>query len=149
MIFDRTQSDVDTAISIRKNKIQKFLTLTESEITSLERGMLTHAALNRVENKQSELKGLLNGIGYWNTQITNKSWSLGNEVNIKDYQRIINNETKLVNAFFTYSDTPNIPNSMFSFTNMNAIEKILFDLDVMINDVKSNYRECGTFESGE
>ena len=37
---------------------------------------------------------------------------------------------------------------LLTIDDINALEKILFDLDVMINDVKSHYRECGTFESG-
>ena len=34
-------------------------------------------------------------------------------------------------------------------SSINALEKILHDLDVMINDVKSHYRQCGAFECGE
>ena len=59
MIFDRTQNDVDTAILIRSEKVQNFETLTESEIATLEKGTLTINTLNRIENKQSELKNLV------------------------------------------------------------------------------------------
>ena len=56
MIFDRTQNDVDTAILLRDTKVKNFETLTESEIATLEKGMLTINTLNRIETKQRRIK---------------------------------------------------------------------------------------------
>ena len=149
MITNRTQYDVDTAISIIKNKVQKFQELTESDIATLERGTMTYNALNRIENKQELLKGLFNEMGYWNTNITNKVWGENNIFNIDEFQRILDNTNILRNVFFVYKDTPKTPPISYRWQDINALEKILNDLDVMINDVKSHYRECGTFECGE
>lgn len=149
MIFDRTQNDVDTAIILRREKVQKFQALSESEIATLEKGTLTINTLNRIESKQEELKNLFNDMGYWNTQITNKTWGENDIFNEDEFQRILDNTNVLRNAFFVYKDTPNTPPISYYWQDINALEKILYDLDVMINDVKSNYRECGTFESGE
>ena len=149
MIFDRTQNDVDTAILIRNTKVKKFEALTESDINYLERGTITINTLNRIESKQHELKNLFNEMGYWNTPITNKVWGENDIFNVDDFQRILDNTNVLRNAFFVYKDTPNTPPISYHWQDINALEKILYDLDVMINDVKSNYRECGTFESGE
>ena len=158
MIFDRTQEDVDTAIRLRNEKV-KFdpITmqpinpeeLTESEIATLEKGTMTYNTLNRIENKQELLKGLFNEMGYWNNQITNKVWGENDIFNVDEFQRIIDNTNVLREAFFTYKDTPNTPPVSYHWQDINALEKILYDLDVMINDVKSHYRECGTFECGE
>ena len=149
MIFDRTQNDVDTAILLRNTKVKKFETLTESDIATLEKGMLTINTLNRIETKQEELKNLFNEIGYWNTPITNKAWGENDIFNVNDFQRIIDNTNILRRAFFVYKDTPNTPSISYYWDDINSLEKILYDLDVMINDVKSNYRECGTFYCGE
>ena len=149
MIFDRTQNDVDTAILLRNTKVKKFETLTESEIATLEKGMLTINTINRIENKQDELKNLFNEMGYWNTPITNKTWGENDIFNADEFHRILDNTNVLRNAFFVYKATPNTPPISYHYNDINALEKILNDLDVMINDVKSNYRECGTFESGE
>jgi hypothetical protein len=149
MIFDRTQSDVDTAILLRDTKVKKFEELTESEIATLEKGTITYNTLNRIENKQEELKNIFNDMGYWNTPITNKVWGENNIFNVDEFQRIIDNTNVLRQAFFVYNATPNTPPVSYHYNDINAIEKILYDLDVMINDVKSHYRECGTFESGE
>ena len=158
MIFDRTQNDVDTAIRLRNEKV-KFdpitmqpinpEALTESEIATLEKGTITYNTLNRIETKQEELKNLFNDMGYWNTPITNKVWGENDIFNVDEFHRIIDNTNVLRNAFFVYKDTPNTPPISYHYNDINALEKILYDLDVMINDVKSHYRECGTFECGE
>ena len=149
MIYDRTQTDVDEAARIRREKVQNFRELTENDVLILERGTLTVNTLNRIETKQEELKNLFNDMGYWNTPITNKVWGENDIFNVDDFQRIIDNTNVLRNAFFVYKNTPNTPPISYHYNNMNALEKILHDLDVMINDVKSNYKECGTFVCGE
>ena len=148
MIFDRNQNDVDTAVILRDTKVKNFETLTESEIATLEKGTLTINTLNRIENKQDELKNLFNEMGYWNTPITNKTWGENDIFNADEFQRILDNTNVLRQAFFVYKATPNTPPISYHWQDINALEKILNDLDVMINDVKSLYRECGTFESG-
>ena len=149
MIFDRIQNDIDTAIILRREKVQNFRELTESEIATLEKGTMTYNTLNRIENKQDELKNLFNDMGYWNTPITNKVWGENDIFNVDDFQRIIDNTNVLRNAFFVYNNTPNTPPISYHYNDINDLEKILYDLDVMINDVKSHYSECGNFESGE
>ncbi len=150
MIFDRTQNDVDTAIRLRAKKVQTFQELTESEIAILEKGTLTINTLNRIETKQEELKNLFNDMGYWNTPIINKVWDFSGIFKGEEFDRILNNLEILRKAFFVYKNTPDIPDNNYrKYQTINDVEKILHDLDVMINDVKSYYRECGTFESGE
>ena len=150
MIFDRTQNDVDTGILLRDTKVKKFETLTESEIATLEKGTLTINTLNRIENKQEELKNLFNEIGYWNTPISTRQWAYADIFEGTQFDRILNNLEILIKAFFIYKNTPNVPDNNYrKYQTINDVEKILYDLDVMINDVKSHYRECGTFESGE
>lgn len=147
MITDRTQEDVNAAISLRETKVKNFEELTDEEVLIMERGTMTINTLNRIEQKQDDLKRRLNEIGYWNTNIINKmDW---NYTDIFDFQRVIDNLKILRNAFFVYEFTPNTPPPSYHYKDINALEKILVDLDAMINDVKSNYRECGTFESGE
>ena len=123
--------------------------MTESEIATLERGTLTINTLNRIENKQEELKNLFNDMGYWSTPITNKTWGENDIFNVDEFQRILDHTNILRQAFFVYKATPNTPPISYHWNGINALEKILYDLDVMINDVKSNYRECGTFYCGE
>ena len=149
MIFNRTKNDVEAAISLRMEKVQKFQELTENEIETLEKGTLTINTLNRIESKQEELKNLFNDMGYWNTEITNKNWSENDVFGVEEFRRILDNTDILRKSFFTYKDTPKTPPISYHYENINSLEKILYDLDVMINDVKSKYKRCGTFRCGE
>lgn len=149
MIFNRTQSDVNDAIRIRAEKIQNGIELTNDDVISLERGMLTFNTLNRIEEKQETLKNLINELGYWNTNISNNHWDKTKIFTESDFQRIVNNTKILRDAFITFSTTPKKINTSYHFDNINSIERILYDLDLMIDDVKGLYRECGNIESGD
>ena len=158
MIFDRTQNDVDTAIRLRNEKVKldpitmqptNLDELTPTELKTLNKGTFNYTDLNRIENKQEELKNLFNDMGYWNTPITNKEWGENDIFNVNEFQRIIDNTNVLRQAFFVYKETPNTPPVSYHYKDINALEKILNDLDVMINDVKSRYKRCGTFRCGE
>ena len=150
MIFDRTQNDVDTAIILRDTKVKNFEALTETEIATLEKGTLTINTLNRIEAKQDELKNLFNDMGYWNTPISTRQWAYADIFEGTQFDRILNNLEILIKAFFIYKDTPNVPDNNYrKYQTINDVEKIIYDLDVMINDVKSRYKRCGTFRCGE
>lgn len=158
MIFDRTQNDVDTARIIRNEKVKfdpitmqptNLDELTPTELETLTKGTFNYTDLNRIETKQDELKNLFNEMGYWNTPTINKAWGENDIFNADEFQRIIDNTNVLRRAFFVYKDTPNTPPISYYWQDINALEKILFDLDVMINDVKANHRYCGEFECGE
>ena len=158
MIFDRTQNDVDTARIIRNTKVKfdaitmqptNLDELTPDELQILNKGTFNYTDLNRIESKQEELKNLFNDMGYWNTQITNKVWGENDIFNVDEFQRILDNTNILRNAFFVYKDTPNTPPISYHLKYINALEKILYDIDVVISNVKSNYKFCGEFECGE
>ena len=150
MIFNRTIEDVLAAISIRAEKVQKGIELTESDVTALERGTLTINTLNRIENKQAELKEILVDMGYGVGDISNSVWDFLGLFKQEDFDRILTNEQKLKDAFFIYSDTPNVSSNNYRlFSVINEVEKILADFETMINDVKSNYRICGVAVCGE
>ncbi len=149
MIYDRTQADVDAAIVLRETKIKVFQSLTASEIETLERGTLTINTLNRIETKQKELQELLNGIGYWDINIINKEWNETQVFDETEFNRIVNNVNVLRSAFFAYADTPTQPKAVYHFDSINSLEKILYDLGEMIDDVKEFYNECGNFQCGE
>lgn len=148
MVYDRTLDDVEKAIELRE-KVKRFEELTEDEIATMERGMLTLNVLNRIESKQFEVNDEINDIGYWNTNILNKQWTNTEVFNKSDFERILNNLNILKEAFFVYSSTPTTPKASYNYKNINGIEKILYDIEKMIAEVKSNFRECGTFYCGE
>ena len=149
MIFDRTKNDVDAAIEIRDKKVKAFAELTEEDVAILERGMMTVNTINRIEQKQSQLKEIINGMGYWNTDISNKNWGYEGIFDVTEFQRVLENTEKLRSAFIVYYQTPKVPKVSYHYEDINAIEKILYDVSSMADEIKSNYNECGNFICGE
>ena len=149
MIYNRTQSDIDSAIAIRE-RLQSGESLTQNDIEALERGTLTINTLNRIEQKQAELKGIFNSLGYWNTSdVNNKEWTYEDYFKQADFDRILKNLETLKEAYYVYENTPSMPNRNYrQFTTINAVENILADLEKRIEDMNSNYRYCGETECG-
>ena len=149
MIFDRKKSDVDNSKTLILNKVQKNISLSEEEINTLEKGTLTINTLNRIENRQSELFSLLSSIGYYAPQIVTKTWTYDDLFTSDEFERIVKNTETLRNASLVYKNTPITPIADYYFENLNAIEKILYDIENMTSEIKSLFLECGTFECGE
>ena len=147
MIFDRTQEDIDTAIILRREKVQTFQELSDEETAILERGTLTVNTLNRIENKQTEIAELLSQLSR-NVEIENKNWEETQIFNRAEFQRILDNLNVLVKNFSVYSNTPNVPQISYHFEDINAIEKILFDLEELYNEALKSFIYCGTTHCG-
>nr|DAG28536.1 MAG TPA: hypothetical protein [Caudoviricetes sp.] len=147
MIFDRTQTDVNTAKTLIETKVKKFITLTDAETATLERGTLTINTLNRIENKLAELQTLLNSMGYFTEEFTSTTWTYSDYFHQADFDKMLNSLNKLKNAFFvSVTDVPN--DNYRQYQTINAVEKILYDIERLIGVMKNNYRKCGTFECG-
>ncbi len=148
MIDNRTLADVETAKTLR-GLLQAGNTLTNEQITALERGSCTINMLNRVEMKQAELAVILSGYAYM-VHIENKTnWQTSDIFTFQEHQRLLNNLDILKQAYYIYSTTPKTPTYMYGYEEANSIEKILVDIENMIADMASRFRECGTFECGE
>lgn len=150
MIYDRTIEDVTQALEIRKNYVQKGLPLEQSQIDILERGTLTINTINRIENKIQELQNKFNEIYYFCGDVSVKNWQYSQIFYYEtEFARILHNIELLMQAFYVKDDTPQIPEIDVYFQNINDMEKILYDLETVYNDMQLFFRECGTFECGE
>lgn len=149
MIFDRTIDDVNTAIEIL-NSLKNggyFPGLTASEKETLERGTLSLSTLNRIEDKMKELKTEFGDMGYF-VGLETKHWSNGDIFKTEDFARILNNIKALRMVFYVKPDTPDTPKARYHFDNLNKIEKILHDLESMIDVVIMYAPQCGNTYCG-
>lgn len=136
-IFDRTQADL---------------------ANNTDKSFINYADLNRIETRMQELSAVLNDYMY-RQQITAKTdWTkqtdasdLTNIPTKNHLDRLHANEAVLIDAFFIYPTTPQLPETFECLTiyTANDIEKILYDLHLMIEDMENNFLECGAFECGE
>lgn len=149
MITDRTKEDVDSAKEIIDSKVKLFLELTDSELQTLERGTIGIGTINRISNKQISLKNKMERNGYFVKTISTKTWDYNDIFGENDFFQLINNTVLLREAFFTYSDTPANVYLSYDYENINNLEKILVDMENILDYMIANFRECGTFYSGE
>lgn len=140
MIFDRTQNDVDASKDLIKEKVQTFQTLTTDEVETLERGTLTINTLNRIESKQKEIASVLNFFHYY-VDIYNKTdWNEGDIFGYSDFSRILSNLSKIKEAYYTFVSSPNIPDTLYEYQKLNDAEKLLVDIETIINNMKKSFQ---------
>lgn len=139
MIFERTQEDVDEAKKIRDEKVKNFKTLSEDEINTLERGFFTINTLNRIEQKQHELYTNLLEYGYDTSCINKTDWANNDIVVLSVYTRLLNNLDNLKNGFTYLKDGAATPTSMLDIESMNAVEKILYDIENLMNNMVNSW----------
>ena len=138
-VYDRTSSDV-------ANETNK--------------GFINYTDFNRIEGDIAELETLLDEVGYIVTTLVNKTdWTAqgalasgtDNIPTLAHMNRILGNIAELLRVYFVYPTTPNLPSTMeyATYTTFNDIEKILHDMYLMLEHMKSYFRECNTFDCGE
>lgn len=149
LITDRTQEDVDSAKNIIDSKVKLFLELTDEDLITLERGTIGIGTINRIGSKQEELKNKMESNGYFVKNIKTKTWDYSDIFGETDFLQLINNTILLKEAFFVYSDTPQNAYPSYDYKNINNLEKILVDIENILDYMIANFRECGTFYSGE
>lgn len=137
-IYDRTQSDVDYAIS----QIQKGNTRTELK------GCFNVVDINRIENNVRYIADRLNILKYTNN-IETKSWDMYGLPNVTEVTRLINNVSKIITAYYKPVDAPDLPTTLLTFEQVNVLEKNLNMIKRLIDEEENEYRHCGTFNCGE
>ena len=137
-IYDRTQSDIDYALSqIKKGN------------NSLElKGCFNVTDINRIENNCRYIADRLNVLKYTNT-ITTKTWVMYGVPNITEVARLINNVVLLIDAYYQSPDAPLLPSTLLTYEQVNSLEKNLYMIKHLIDEEENEFRFCGTFNCGE
>lgn len=140
-IYDRTEEDV---------------------INETPKGLVGYKDFNRIEGDVLELVNFLSSYGYtfdetmtiktnWRRQMSLSASNTNNIPMFADMNRILSNINTLKVNFELYPDTPQLPKTMedATYQTFNDIEKILYDLHLVIPTIVQYFRECNTFECGE
>lgn len=161
MIYDRTILDVSNAKKIisKFQSLADWSSITEAEINTLERGTYTRISLNRVEEKVAELCRSFRDIGYsFIDTETTTDWDNTKYFNKSQHKRFFSNIAYLYNLFPLPSDTPNPPyfssSGEYVYGNItyalaNDAEKILVDIEKLIDLLKKSWYYSGEIYSGE
>ena len=83
--------------------------------------------------------------------IADREWLPTDVVTLNRWETYRANVQALRDAFYTLAETGELPaaTDKLGWQGANMIEKILADIDLLIGWMKSSYRRCGTFNSGE
>nr|DAH45755.1 MAG TPA: hypothetical protein [Caudoviricetes sp.] len=146
LIYDRTAQDVETA------RAQRGTALTPLK------GCYNVSDLNRVESAVKLLAAALTSAGY-PVEITpvlkgnkaeDREWQEGDIVRRAQWTTYLENVQRLRDAYYTLAETGALPKpeDKLKYTGANNIEKVLADIDLLIDCMKASYRRCGTFRAG-
>lgn len=126
-------------------------------INDTEKAYINYTDLNRIEIRMKELMQQLNTAGYKNKITTKTNWikpvsttTMDNIPNEEHLDRIRNNLITLIDTYYKYRTTPTTPNTLKYATiyTINDVEKILYDMHRIIQDMKNDYKKCGLLLCG-
>ena len=137
-VFDRTQGDVDYA------KAQLSAGVNNVEF----KGCLNQSDINRIEKNSKYLSDSLKELYYFN-EIVYNLWNDTSIPSKSHISRIINNVSILWGKYYKPPDAVDLPTTMLTYEQVNAIEKNLYLIKEMIENMIISFRECGTFNCGE
>lgn len=82
--------------------------------------------------------------------LEDREWQEGDIVRRAQWSTYLDNVQKLRDAYYTLAETGQLPKpgDKLGYAGANTIEKILADIDLLIDCMKSSYRRCGTFRAG-
>lgn len=152
LIYDRTEADVMETVRIER-KLHKGEALSAAETAAWNAGMkggYNTSDMNRVESAVKTLAAELNSAGYPVEITETADWLPGDTVTREQWEIYLENVQRLRAAYYTLAETGELPKpgDKFGYVGANTIEKVLADIDLLIDCMKSSYRRCGTFRAG-
>ena len=152
LITDRTLTDVERYIALRDKGFANLADEERAEWLSPMKGAYNYTDLNRVEEAVEYVTGRLRECGYYPAiGEINKTWAMDNIPTLADMNRYLDNVKAIRSAFSVMETTPYAADSMngLTYKEANDIEQILFDVDMLIDNMISAWFFNGDLYSGE
>lgn len=146
-VFDRVQEDVDNALTQIKQWREE---MTQGEIPQVFelKGCLNVSDLIRIEENIEYIITLVNEVLFPTYGVIRNNWSMEDIPTVEDVNRILNNIRTIRTNYYPPADAPAVPENMLTFTDINAIEKNLYELKEMLIPMFLGYRRCNAIVSG-
>ena len=146
-VVDRTLRDVQDAlaqIEMWRTQIANGQTPTVTEL----KGCLNATDLNRIEANTRYISQLIREHGFQTNVTTKVDWTDECLPNVDDVNRIIDNIKEIRNKYYEPVGVPSLPQTMVSFSDINAIEQSLLSFREMLLGMVGAFRRSGTFVAG-
>lgn len=147
-VVDRTLLDVQDAlvqIEAWRTQVANGQSPTVTEL----KGCLNVTDLNRIESNTRYISHFLQEYGFQMNVTTKTDWTDECLPNVDDVNRIINNIKEIRDKYYEPPGMPSLPQTMVSFSDINAIEQSLLLFREMLLDMVRAFRRSGTFRCGE
>lgn len=151
MITDRSQEDVDRLLYLLSRYRSGEITDEErQEFISDSKGAYNVSDINRVGRALNYVNDMLTDIGYNLTIDSRSDWEMDEYFQTQDFQKYLRDVGKIRSALSVFSETPETPGvEGFNYSDANAIEKILIDVDFLISKITKNWFYSGEIYAGE
>lgn len=157
LITDRTQRDVDGAKRLNANNggsklgIGKLGSFVIGSLNGYLKGAYTAEDKNRVGNAVNDLSERFYDAGYEKTQTAKTDWTDGVEPTESDLLTYLDIIGKIRDKITVLESTPTVPSDMrfFRYEEANDIEKILVDVDLLLNNSQNAVFYSGDLYGGE
>lgn len=162
LVYDRTAEDVAEV----RRLLAKLDPETGDGLTAAEqakwdaglKGAYNFTDLNRVESAVKTLAAALTAAGYpveitpvlKGSKAEDREWQEGDVLYRPQWTTYLANVQALRDAYYTLAETGELPTpeDKLKYTGANTIEKVLADIDLLLDGMKSIYRRAGTFTAG-
>lgn len=146
-VVDRTLLDVQDAlvqIEVWRTQVANGQSPTVTEL----KGCLNATDLNRIEANTRYISEFVRGYEFQTNVTTKVDWTDESLPNATDVNRIIDNIKEIRNKYYEPAGMPSLPQTMVSFSDINAIEQSLLLFREMLLGMVGAFRRSGTFVSG-
>ena len=121
---------------------------TNAIINKTEKGFYNATDLNRVEEWCEYLANTLTSYSYPVTIKVKKDWHISDFPNEVEVERIRRNVNALKQAYYSFTQIPENLEYM-TWKKANSIEKILNEIDTLINNMIASFYYSGEIYAGE
>lgn len=151
LITDRTESDVAHWRTLHSKGWAGLTEAERSEWSNSLKGSYNYTDMNRVESAVLYVASRLSEVGYPVTVNTKSTWTVTDKPTKADMDRYFGNVAKLRSMIAVYATTPLPPTTAkkFDYVSANALEKILLDIDGLLNKLSQSWHYSNEIYAGE
>lgn len=151
LIFDRTQADVDRVDYLSSRRWDDLTDTEKAEWNGALKGAYNAADLNRVGNAVQYVANRLNSAGCAVDVSPKLDWVIKDIPTIDQMAKYLDEVGTIRSAIAVLPDTPPLPENMgyLTYIEANNIERILWDVNLLINNMIAAWYYSGEIYSGE
>lgn len=151
LIFDRTQADVSRAEYLGSKRYQDMTESERTEWDSALKGFYNAEDLNRVGSAIRYVTNRLAQYGYGVDTAPKTEWATGDIPTPEQMDRYVHDVRALRDKLPHLTAVPPAPDDMedLTYIEANNIERILRDVNAIINNIIASFVYCGEVYCGE